>query len=138
MIEDNKGASADADRATAAEPVVSALRDGIPSAADVEVTYEVWEDDMLVASSTSLEDAKHYLRVYSQDAAVHLKTAFTYRFHGIRGLFYPRELFAAQAMETRKGGNAKTGSVRQHDSAVRQDAPEATQALPTNNPSGEG
>lgn len=34
---------------------------------------------------------------------------------------------SAQAMETREGRDAKSGSVRKHDSAVRKDAPETTQ-----------
>lgn len=35
-MEQDKGASSSEDRATAAEPVVSALRDGIPSAEEIE------------------------------------------------------------------------------------------------------
>ncbi|WPZ05528.1 hypothetical protein [Pelagerythrobacter marinus] len=44
-----------------------------------DVSYEVWEDDLLVASSTCPKDALHYHAVYSQDAAVTLKKAITVR-----------------------------------------------------------
>ena len=50
-----------------------AVRDG------PEITYEVWEDDFLVASSSSLTDAGHYLAVCSQDADFRLVKAETYR-----------------------------------------------------------
>lgn len=48
-----------------------------------EKDYEVWEDDLMVAASTSEDDARHYLRVYSQDADVVLKTAYTWRSEGV-------------------------------------------------------
>lgn len=52
-----------------------------------EITWEVWEDDLLVASSTEQADALHYLKVYSQDADVVIKTAFTVRMNGARSAF---------------------------------------------------
>lgn len=46
---------------------------------ETEVTFEVWEDDMLVASSTDEADARHYLAVYSQDGPVKMVKAVTTR-----------------------------------------------------------
>jgi hypothetical protein len=45
----------------------------------VEVEFEVWQDDMLVASSTSEADARHYLAVYSQDGPATLMRSETRR-----------------------------------------------------------
>lgn len=44
-----------------------------------EINFEVWEDDMIVASSTDEADARHYLAVYSQDGPVRLVRAETVR-----------------------------------------------------------
>ena len=44
-----------------------------------EIAWEVWQDDMLVASSTSEADARHYLAVYSQDGPARLVKAVTHR-----------------------------------------------------------
>lgn len=44
-----------------------------------EVQWEIWQDDMMVASSTSEADAHHYLAVYSQDGPAHLVRAETTR-----------------------------------------------------------
>jgi hypothetical protein len=46
---------------------------------EVDVTFEVWEDDMMIASSTDEADARHYLAVYSQDAPNRLVRAETRR-----------------------------------------------------------
>lgn len=45
-----------------------------------DVSWEVWEDDMMVASSSTEADALHYLAVYSQDGPVRLVKAVTHRF----------------------------------------------------------
>lgn len=50
-----------------------------PSGEPPEIVYEVWEDDLLVASSTSKKEARHYHAVYSQDGPVHLVKATIYR-----------------------------------------------------------
>ncbi|MFT4056455.1 MAG: hypothetical protein QM681_18275 [Novosphingobium sp.] len=46
---------------------------------EAEVSYEVWEDDMLVASSTDEADGRHYHAVYSQGGLVKLVKAETFR-----------------------------------------------------------
>lgn len=50
-----------------------------PKNAEIEVTYEVWQDDMMVASSSSEAEAVHYAFVYGQDGPVELKKAVTTR-----------------------------------------------------------
>lgn len=62
--------------------ILAALANHSPDAGgvgEVEITYEVWEADMLVASSTDEADASHYHAVYSQDGAVRLVKAVTTR-----------------------------------------------------------
>jgi len=46
---------------------------------DVETQWEVWEDDLMVASSTDEADARHYLAVYSQDGPVRLLKSVSVR-----------------------------------------------------------
>lgn len=46
---------------------------------EVDVSFEVWEDDMMIASSTDENDARHYHAVYSQDGPVRLVKAVTTR-----------------------------------------------------------
>lgn len=46
---------------------------------EVEVQYEVWQDEFCVASSTDEADARHYLAVYGQDGPVKLMKAVTIR-----------------------------------------------------------
>lgn len=43
-----------------------------PSFLKPEFTYEIWQQDMCVAGSDSLDDAIHYLNVYSQDGPAKL------------------------------------------------------------------
>jgi hypothetical protein len=62
-----------ADHLASTDTQSDAVRDG------PEITYEVWEDDFLVASSSSLTDAGHYLAVYSQNAEFRFVKAETYR-----------------------------------------------------------
>lgn len=45
----------------------------------IEVLFEVWQNDDLVASSTDESDARHYLAVYGQDGAATLVRAETVR-----------------------------------------------------------
>lgn len=40
--------------------------------AAAEIDFEIWQDDMLVASSTDEADARHYAAVYAQDGPVQL------------------------------------------------------------------
>ncbi|UXC93094.1 hypothetical protein EGM87_22625 [Sphingobium sp. RSMS] len=44
-----------------------------------ETTFEVWQGDMMVASSTDEAEARHYCLVYSQDGPVRLVRAETVR-----------------------------------------------------------
>ena len=44
-----------------------------------DIQFEVWQDDMMVASSTSETDARHYLAVYEQDGPAYLVRAETIR-----------------------------------------------------------
>lgn len=44
-----------------------------------EVTYEVWQEGMIVASSSDISDATHYLIVYGQDGDAQLLKATTER-----------------------------------------------------------
>lgn len=44
-----------------------------------EVVWEIWQDDMIVANSDSLQDANHYMMMYSQDGPVELKRVVAYR-----------------------------------------------------------
>ena len=44
-----------------------------------EVVWEIWQDDMIVANSDSLQDAEHYMMMYSQDGPVELKRVVAYR-----------------------------------------------------------
>ena len=44
-----------------------------------EVTYEVWQEGMLVASSSDISDATHYLTMYAQDGDAQLLKATTER-----------------------------------------------------------
>lgn len=59
---------------------------------DREVMFEVWQDDMMVASSTDEADAIHYLAVYAQDGPAKLMRAETVR--------------TTLATETKEGGDA--------------------------------
>lgn len=72
-----------------------------PAATDQagEVAYEVWEDDMIVASSTDEADARHYHAVYSQDGPVSLQRAVTTR----------TMLIAAQPTDDRGAGEVERG-----------------------------
>lgn len=58
--------------AASAEP---AARDGGEDA----VQYEVWQDDMLVASSDILSDAQHFAMIYGQDGPLDVIVATTRR-----------------------------------------------------------
>lgn len=97
--EQEQGASLQ-DRATAAEPVVSALRDGIPSAGDllrtIRLTVYDWAAVYFTKSGHSIDGA--YLAGLANDVAFEL---------GI--------LEAAQAIEARR---AETGTGSVHESAV--------------------
>lgn len=46
---------------------------------EAEVTWEVWEDDLMVANSTDEANARHYFAVYSQDGPVRLVRCETVR-----------------------------------------------------------
>ncbi len=68
------------------EAIIAALRASLttPPARsyadeDVETQWEVWEDDLMVASSTDEADARHYLAVYLQDGPVRLVKSVTVR-----------------------------------------------------------
>ena len=49
------------------------------AAIETEVAWEVWEDDLMVASSSSEADGLHYLAVYSQDGPMRFVKATTTR-----------------------------------------------------------
>lgn len=46
---------------------------------DVQVEYEVWQDGMMVASSSDLPDARHYVMMYEQDGPCEIIVATTTR-----------------------------------------------------------
>src|SRR5690606_10580951 len=49
------------------------------------ITYEIWQDDMMVASSTDPKDASHYAAVYSQDGPVKVYTVLRSEWEGPNG-----------------------------------------------------
>lgn len=61
-----------------------------------EVQYEVWQDDMPVASADRLSDAQHYMAMYGQDGPVKAKTAFTYRVDGFTSSAPPSPIAAGE------------------------------------------
>lgn len=50
-----------------------------------EITYEIWQDDMMVASSNDPKDASHYAAVYSQDGPVKVYTVLRSEWEGPNG-----------------------------------------------------
>lgn len=58
-----------------AHPTEPAARDG----GEAAVQYEVWQDDILVASSDTLSDAQHFAMIHRQDDPAEIVVATTYR-----------------------------------------------------------
>jgi len=51
----------------------------LPKAGETETVFEVWEDDLMVASASTEAEGLHYFAVYSQDGPVKLVRAETVR-----------------------------------------------------------
>jgi hypothetical protein len=71
---------------------------------DAEITYEVWQNDMIVATSTDLEDASHYAAVYSQDGPVKVYTVRRSNWEGPQG-----GMVKAPAQDAEQPENIRTG-----------------------------
>jgi hypothetical protein len=129
----NEGASAKADRATAAEPIVSALRDGIPSAWSDEPDGSVvgymcltdWEFEIgnaaggtrIHGSITDLERSRKCV------AGCGIMEVRVVGLRVVRPCSEEDDWRDAQAIEARQRQDAETGLAREGESAVRQDAP---------------
>ena len=72
---------------TGVRAALAAMPDRRALLGEVETTYEVWQDDMMVASADSETDGRHYLAMYAQDGPAVLKRAVTTRaiLHEIEG-----------------------------------------------------
>lgn len=131
-----KDASADADRATAAEPVVSALRDGILSAVLEEMNsylanaraerrwtgFEFWLCPDLFQALSVCQRRPHAL--FDADVREIDTWSWGWMLMVSSSIQTPHPYEPAQAIEARR---AETGTGSVHESAVLQDAPEGGQ-----------
>jgi len=70
----------------------------LPKAGETETAFEIWEDDLMVASASTEAEGRHYFAVYSQDGPVKLVRAETVR-----------QVIATPSTEGRKGEDQADG-----------------------------
>jgi hypothetical protein len=105
----SKGASDKSDRATAVEPVpVSPLRDGIPSADDIDDAVDAWH------------------RGSGQGQELHQFLGWTWAEYVAWGCECgaPERALSTEAAQAIEARRAETGTGSVRESAVRQDAPQ--------------